>query len=365
MNAPESAPESSLDALRARQSTLPFITAHVPAVQGELKQSPEDFVVEELPAYLPAGAGEHLYLWVEKRGVNTQDAARALARALDTRPENVGWAGLKDRHAVTRQWMSFQCPKTPTTESLELPGIRVLEVARHNNKLRTGHLRGNRFQIRLAKVPAHQDEQVKACLAHLEQVGLPAYFGGQRFGYGGKNLNAAYAWIVDGGRAPQKPFLRKLFVSTLQSALFNVWLAERIEADELTRAIAGDLLRKEDSGGVFNCDEPEADTARILNWEISVTGPMFGSRMRAPHTDALAREQALLARFGVTDAHLARVERAGEGTRRPARVRPEQVQMSRVDEDLCLDFTLPRGAYATELVSEIFKIRDFAGGEED
>lgn len=359
------APQDALEALRARQSSLPFITAHVPAVQGELKQSPEDFVVEELPAYLPAGTGEHLYLWVEKRNVNTQDAARSLARTLDTRPENVGWAGLKDRHAVTRQWISFQCPKTPTPESFDLEGIRVLEVARHNNKLRTGHLRGNRFQLRLANVPEEQDVHVTAALDELQRVGLPTYFGGQRFGYGGKNLNAAYAWIVGGERAPQKPFLRKLFVSTLQSALFNIWLAERIEARELTSAIAGDILRKEESGGLFNCDDPQTDTPRVESWEISVTGPMFGSRMRAPHTEALAREQALLEHFGVTEAHLTRVERAGEGTRRPARVRPEQVSMVRVGSDLSLDFTLPRGAYATELVSEIFKIRDFAAGEED
>ncbi|MFT3921950.1 MAG: tRNA pseudouridine(13) synthase TruD [Myxococcales bacterium] len=330
--------ESSLEQLRQRQTTLPFVTAHVPAVTGVLKQTPEDFEVEEIPAYLPSGEGEHLYLWIEKRELNTPDAARHLARALQTRPENAGWAGLKDRRAVTRQWISFQCPTTPTPESLDVPGVRVLSVSRHANKLRTGHLRGNRFRLRLAGVPDGQERHVEEALAHLQQVGLPAYFGTQRFGFGGKNLTNAYAWIVGGERAPQKPFLRKLFVSALQGALFNAWLGDRIENKTFGSALLGDLMRKEDTGGIFLCEDPATDGARIERWEISPTGPMFGARMKAPTGDALARENEQLARYGVTMEHLSRVERFGEGTRRPARVRPDQVSTERAGADLVLEF---------------------------
>lgn len=349
-----------LEALLARQAALPFISAHIPAIRGTLKRAPEDFVVEELPAYLPSGEGEHLYLWVEKRGLNTQDAARALARALETRVENAGWAGLKDRNAVTRQWMSFHCKHTPEAASLEVPGLRVLTVSRHGNKLRTGHLKGNRFWLRLADVPDEHDAHAEQALAHLTQVGLPAYFGGQRFGHQGKNVRAAWAWIVQGGRPPQKPFMRKLLVSALQSALFNAWLGERLEAGLLTQALVGDVLRKEDTGGLFLCEDPETDTARMERWEISATGPMFGARMKAPTSAALLAEQAVLARYGVTLEHFVRVERSGEGTRRPARVRPEQVRLQRDGTDLLLEFSLPPGAYATEIVSELVKRRDLA-----
>ena len=165
-------------------------------------------------------------------------------------------------------------------------------------------------------------------------------------------------------RPPQKPFLRKLFVSALQGALFNAWLGERIENKTFASAIAGDLMRKEDTGGIFLCEDPGVDTERVQRWEISPTGPMFGARMKAPVGDALVRESEQLARFGVTMEHLARVERFGEGTRRPARVRPDQVSMERAGPDLVLEFGLPRGAYATELVSELLKTRDLSLGEE-
>ncbi len=357
-------PPALLEQLEARQAALPFITTDVPAIQGVLKQTPEDFEVEEVPAYLPSGQGEHLYLWIEKRELNTPDAARNLARALETRPENAGWAGLKDRRAVTRQWLSFQCPSTPVPESFDVPGVRVLAVSRHGNKLRTGHLRGNRFRLTLRAVPEGQEVLAERALNLLQEVGLPAYFGTQRFGFGGKNLINAYEWIVGHGRPPQKPFLRKLFVSALQGALFNAWLGERIENKTFTSAIPGDLMRKEDTGGIFLCEEPDVDTERMRRWEISPTGPMFGARMKAPVGDALIRESELRTRFGVTMEHLSRVERFGEGTRRPARVRPEQISMKRAGPDLVLEFGLPRGAYATELVSELLKTRDLSLGEE-
>lgn len=343
-------------------TALPFLSADIPAVAGRIKSTPEDFVVEELPAYVPSGEGEHLYLWIEKRGLNTVDAARALATALDTPFAEVGWAGLKDRHAVTRQWLSFHCTQTPSPEALTLlvEGVRVLESTRHLNKLRTGHLRGNRFSLRLCEVPEGHEVQAQACLARLQERGLPNYYGSQRFGHGGRNLISGYGMVVQGERAPGKPFLRKLFMSALQSALFNVWLATRLERELFDRVLEGDVLRKEDTGGLFLCSDPTTDHERSERWEISITGPMFGSRMKSPEAAALTLETELLERWGIDAACLKRAEKYGEGTRRPARVRPEAVHCERIQDDLLLSFELPKGAYATVLVEELTKTRGLA-----
>ncbi|HEY6881937.1 MAG TPA: tRNA pseudouridine(13) synthase TruD [Polyangiales bacterium] len=345
-------------------AALPRISEDVPPVSGELKRQPEDFVVEEVPAYLPSGQGEHLFLWVEKRGLNTQDVVTQLCAALGADRDGAGYAGLKDKHAVTRQWLSFHTPNTPRLEDLALEGVRVLEIGRHGNKLRTGHLKGNRFTIRLADVPLEHDAHVEAALARIAAYGLPNYYGPQRFGREGRNFFDAFRWIVEGGRAPGKPFLRKLFVSTLQSALFNVWLGERIGSGTLATAVSGDVMRKEDTGGLFVSSDPTCDGPRVANWEISATGPMFGAKMRAAEADALASEDALLARFGVTPEHLARVARSGEGTRRPARVRVSDVAWQREGADLVLSFTLPKGSYATVLIGELTKARALTLGDD-
>jgi tRNA pseudouridine13 synthase len=355
----------SAEALRDLQlSRLPFITPHIAAVSGRIKREPEDFEVEELPAYLPSGSGEHLYLWIEKRGRNTHDAARALAERLGAKLDDAGWAGLKDKHAVTRQWLSFHCPQTPEPAALELEGVRVLSVSRHANKLRTGHLRGNRFRLRLAEVEPGAEARIGEVLAHLESRGLPHYFGSQRFGHGGKNVPAAHAWLVEGRKAPDKPFLRKLFASALQAALFNAVLAERIERGLLGTALDGDVMRKEDTGGLFVSAEPDLDQARVDSWEISPTGPMFGPSMRAPERAALALETELCARWHLDPACFARARKLAEGTRRPLRVRPEQVRVERDGPDVVLQFALPRGAYATTLVAEITKSRDVTLAED-
>ncbi len=358
------APGSGLDALRARLASLPWITADVPPVAGELKRTPEDFVVEELPAYLPSGQGEHLYLWVEKRDLNTQEAVSRLAQALGARADGAGYAGLKDRRAVTRQWLSFHHAGTPRAGELELERLRVLAISRHQNKLRAGHLRGNRFTLRLADVPPQHDHHARDVLDRLSEAGLPNYYGAQRFGHEGKNLAAAFAWVVEGTRAPRDPFLRKLFVSALQAALFNVWLAERIERGAYLRAERGDILRKEDTGGLFTCQDPDLDTARLRRWEISATGPMFGARMRASEHEALAHEAALLSRHGITSDHLVRVQKYGEGTRRPARARLLGAEIRRDAADLVLSFDLPKGSYATVVLAELTKQRTLTLGED-
>jgi tRNA pseudouridine13 synthase len=352
VNAPLNAP---VEALRAHLASLPFATADLAPVAGQLKRAPEDFEVEELPAYLPTGEGEHLYLWVEKRERTTKDAVRALCDLLGARSEEAGFAGLKDRHAITRQWISVHTKTTPEAGALEAEGVRVLQVSRHANKLRTGHLRGNRFRLKLADVAPEDDARVQKVLDRLIAQGVPNYFGVQRFGYEGKNIASAWAWLVEDRRAPREPFLRKMFASSLQSALFNAWLGVRIERGLLAQAVDGDVMRKEETGGVFVTAEPVTDQARVDSWEISPTGPMFGPSMRSPERAALELEQEVLSRWQVDPVCFERARKLAEGTRRPARARPEAVTMAREGSDLCLDFQLPRGAYATTLVAEITK----------
>jgi tRNA pseudouridine13 synthase len=353
------------DALRDLQlSGLPFATPQLAGVRARIKREPEDFLVEELPAYLPSGSGEHLYLWIEKRGRNTHDVARALAEQLGAKLDDAGWAGLKDKNAVTRQWLSFHCASTPEAAALELEGVRVLEVSRHANKLRTGHLRGNRFRLRLTDVEPGAEARIAEVLEQLRTHGLPHYFGSQRFGFGGKNVPAAHAWLVEGKKAPDKPFLRKLFASALQAALFNAALAERIERGLMGTALDGDVMRKEDTGGLFVSADPAIDQPRVTSWEISPTGPMFGPSMRAPERAALAMETELCARWHIDPACFARAKKLAEGTRRALRIRPDALRVERAGEDVVLEFELPRGAYATTLVAEITKTRDVTLAED-
>lgn len=331
---------------------LPYVTSG-PPIAARLRALPSDFVVDEVPAYLPSGEGDHLYVRFEKTGLDTPEAVRRIARAANADPREAGWAGLKDRHAVTTQWASLLRGDAAALETAELEGVRILEVGRHRNKLRTGHLKANRFRLLLRDAPAEALPQVDETLAVLTERGLPNHFGEQRFGR--DNLAAARRWLVEGGAAPRKPFERKLLVSVAQSAMFNALLAERVTQGTYDRVLPGDLARKEDTGGLFVTDAGPEDAARAPRFEITATGPMFGAEMRWPEGDVAARELAELEAFGLRREDLARFRKAGAGTRRPYRVRLSHAAAEARPEGLELDFVLPAGAYATVLTREILK----------
>jgi tRNA pseudouridine13 synthase len=324
-----------------------------PRARGRVREAPEDFRVEEIPAYPPIGAGEHCFVRFEKTGLTTPEAVARIARALGADPRGTGFAGLKDRHAVTVQWASFAGADPAGALGLgeSIPGVRILEAARSSSKLRTGHLHGNRFALRLHVEGDHA--RVGALVDEVARRGFPNYFGAQRFGAGGRNLERARRWLVLAGPPPRERFDRKLLVSALQSALFNGVAAARVRDDLLDHAIAGDVLRKEDTGGLFTTADLAEAERRVQAWEVSPTGPMFGERMRWPEADALAREEAALAEAGMTRAHLAAFARFGAGTRRALRVRPANVAIAQESDALVLRFDLPSGAYATVLLREI------------
>jgi tRNA pseudouridine13 synthase len=330
-------------------------TADLPGAGGAAKITPEDFEVEELPAYLPSGEGPHTFLWVEKRGRETREVVRALARALSVPEPEVGTAGQKDRQALTRQWFSVPGADPAKALAVEGDGFRVLEARRHGNKLRVGHLTGNRFRILLRGVPDGGLERARAVAAALAVRGLPNFYGAQRFGRSGDNAEVGAALLrgEPDRRIPRDRTTRRLLVSAFQSDVFNRVLAHRMQEGSWDRPEVGDVLEKLASGGRFLCEAPDVDLPRVQGFECSVTGPMPGHRVRpAPQGRPAQLEAELLAASGVTPEHLQR-SRDAEGTRRALRI-PVRVDVEPAGpEVLRLAFELPAGSYATVVLGEI------------
>lgn len=332
---------------------------------GQLRVAPEDFVVDEVPAYPPSGDGDHLFVHLEKRDLTTPEAARRLADALGVDVRQAGWAGLKDRHGVTRQWMSFAGATRQAALDLgeSVEGLRVLGADHHRHKLRTGHLRANHFTIRLRDAPRDRLTDARAVLDRLVAEGLPNYFGEQRFGRDGRTLEDAQRWIVAGGRPPRDRFRRKLLASAFQSALFNAVVARRLDHGLLGRCLRGDVLRKETSGGLFVAVDPTVEDRRLAAWELSPTGPLPGPKMTRPADEAAEFEAGVAEALGLPPdggdgghaALWARLGRAAPGTRRAVRVRPTEASVSGDEAGLVFAFTLPSGSYATVLLREVTK----------
>lgn len=337
---------------------LPYLTGELPGIGGVLRAHDQDFVVDEEPAYPPSGTGDHTFVRIEKTGLTTPHAVQAIARALGVSERDVGVAGMKDRHAVTTQWLSLPPPTTPEAAlALVVEHVRVLEAARHPHKLRTGHLRGNRFRIRVGGVQPGAADRARAILARLaEPPGAPNWFGEQRFGRAGDNAARGRALVTGDAKPGRDRKLNRLLVSAFQSELFNAWLVARL-ADGLYRtAIAGDILHKT-TGGMFSCDDPATDTARLVAGELVPTGPMFGDRMRQPPDATLAatREAAILDGAGLSHDAFAKVSAIAEGTRREAAIAVTDVAVTEARQTVELVFRLPAGAYATAVMREIMK----------
>lgn len=316
-----------------------------------IRVSPEDFRVVEEPLYAASGEGKHTFLFVEKTGRTTEQVARELARASRVHARDVGYAGRKDRHAVTRQWFSLEGVDPEEALAFELEGARVLEAARHENKLRTGHLFRNHFEIIV-----RSDSEIDAApiLARAETIatrGMPNRFGDQRFGRDGDNAEQARA-LLAGGRPPRDRRAARFLISALQSEVFNAVLEER--ADGYDSVVLGDVARVEESGGLFWVDDPVVDAERASRFEISATGPIFGKKMRVPRDDAAAIEEAVFDRLGIPAAGELRLPRGikASGTRRPLRVRPEGLEVETIDDGMALRIAcaLPTGAYVTVLL---------------
>jgi tRNA pseudouridine13 synthase len=344
----------------------PLLTADLPGIGGRIKVAPEDFDVEEIPAYEPCGSGEFLYLWLEKRGLGAEHFTRQIAHRLGVAVGQVGTAGLKDRHAVTRQWVSVPVSAEVHLPRLEGDGIGILRVSRHGNKLRPGHLRGNRFRVVIREVARDVDvpNAVAAVLQRLREQGLPNFYGPQRFGHDGETLHLGLALLHDRppplsatGRRPnlRHPFLRKLALSAVQSALFNQYLSRRMTDGLLRRVLAGDVMAKWPLGGMFTAQDVAAEQARLDRREIVSAGPMFGKKTFPAQLEAAAREEKLLAEADISPASFGRFGKLVLGSRRHNLVYLDDLRAELQLEKLQLTFTLPAGSYATVLLREFMK----------
>jgi tRNA pseudouridine13 synthase len=325
-----------------------------PSVGFRIRTTPEDFRVVEEPLYETTGEGDHTFLWVEKRGRTTEQVARDLSRVSGVSQRDIGYAGRKDRHAVTRQWFSLEGVEPERTLDYEIEGAQVLEANRHPHKIKTGHLRANRFEIRMrGDVAVRTDDLAKRVDSILER-GMPNRYGDQRFGRQGDNAVQARK-MLDDPRPPRDRRAARFLVSALQSEVFNAVLEARIDAFD--DVLLGDVARVEESGGLFWVDDLEREKPRAKSFEISATGPIFGSKMRAPRDEAAALEHEVYGRFGLPDLGTLKWPRGirARGTRRPLRVRPEGLSLEPLENgtDLILRCTMPPGAYVTVLMESL------------
>ena len=344
---------------------LPYVTNNLQGVGGELRTCPEDFQVYEVPAYAPTGEGEHVFIYLEKCELTTLDVVAAFAQALGVKSRDIGYAGLKDKNAVTRQWFSLPPPCSPKMASgVNIPGVRVLETLRHPHKLRTGHLRGNRFDLVLRNTcfeEAKAAEMAKDCLEQLALApGSPNWYGQQRFGRNQQNATIGREILM--GCANER-FLKdkrkkRLFVSAFQSFLFNEALRRRLDDGCFRQVLEGDVLKKVDSGGMFGCSGAAVDQLRLENGEVVATGPIYGYRMKGPEpgTFVWQQEEALLAEHQLTRESFRIVGKLGVGTRRPFAIRVENTAVAPIGRRaIQVGFELPKGAFATVVMRELMK----------
>ena len=337
----------------------PYLTPELPGVGGRIKVEPADFEVEEVPAYEPSGTGDHLYLWIEKSDMGAEYFARQVARRLNLPTGEVGTAGLKDRRAVTRQWVSVPGSCEPHLTQLHGDGIRVLTVSRHSNKLKPGHLKGNRFRILVREATAADVEPI---LNRVRELGLPNFYGPQRFGRDGETAGLGMSMLKGEPTKVRSPFLRKLALSAAQSLLFNDYLARRM-ADGLFRTVvAGDVMAKWPVGGMFTAADVPTEQRRFDARETVTAGPMFGRKTFPAHAEAAEREAAVLEAAGLARASFEGFGKLVMGTRRHNLVYLDDVSATREADGLRLTFTLPAGSYATVLLREVMKA-DVVGEE--
>ena len=328
-----------------------------PSVTGTIRKEPEDFQVEEISAYLPSGKGSHLFLHIEKRNRTTDEVIRALAKHLRLKTGQIGCAGLKDRAALTRQWLSIPAEAREGLDNFRLEGATILRSDLHTNKLKTGHLKGNRFRIRIRDLGSKGGDEIARRCTILSEKGVPNYFGPQRFGRDGQN-EAAGRELLAGGKGRHDRRTLRLLLSAVQSGLFNDVLALRLSGSMFHQALAGDVMIKTDTGGRFICEDPEREQPRMDAKEIHPSGPIFGPKMKAAGGEPGEMEQEILRASGLEEASFARFPKLTRGTRRPLRLMPEELKAEVLEDSVLLSFTLVAGGYATSILRELV---DFAG----
>ncbi|NND58655.1 MAG: tRNA pseudouridine(13) synthase TruD [Gammaproteobacteria bacterium] len=325
---------------------------------GVLRAFPADFRVDEQLGFELSGDGEHLYLHIEKTGANSEWVAVALGRAAGIRRRDVGYAGRKDRQAVTRQWFSLWLPHGLATDPADwnIEGVRLLAQRWHSRKLRTGALSGNRFEIVLRELAGHDESFAERC-ASLGSQGVPNYFGQQRFGRDGRNLELARAMFAGQRRVRRNQ--RSMALSAARALIFNEVLAVRVEAGTWTTPQPGDCLNLAGSQSWFLYDGTDTSVLqRHAEGDLHVTGPLWGRGNQPTGLAVAAAEQEVASRFADLCSGL---EKAGlKQERRALRVIPANCQFQLQDDILTIAFDLPPGCFATTVIANLVRYRDAA-----
>lgn len=347
----------------AIEVALPYFTARLPGIGGVLRAEPEHFIVEEVGLYDAAGDGQHLYVNLTKTGLTTKEVQSHLAKLFGLDRQEVGYAGLKDKAARTTQTFSLSVGRQPAAFADEAAkrieaelAVKVNWAQFHRNKLRIGHLLGNRFEITVidCKVaPEEAQQRCDAIVAEIRRRGLPNYFGVQRLGRHGANVQQGLA-ILLGERLRGDKWLRRFLISSYQSHLCNCYLVRRLELDAFDRLLPGDVAKKTATGGMFDVQDVDAEQPRYAAHEINFTAPLYGARMWKAKNEAGRLEEEVLAASPVTVAHFeqARID----GARRSGRLLVPDLTVKVNGAQVVAQFTLPKGAFATVVMREFMKV---------
>ncbi|MEL6115523.1 tRNA pseudouridine(13) synthase TruD [Photobacterium sp. SP02] len=324
-----------------------------PVCQGRSKVRPEDFIVKEQLGFDFTGSGEHFMVKIRKTGENTKYVVNELAKACGVKSRDVSWAGLKDRHAVTEQWLSVHLPGKPdpdlTPFVAEHPGVEVLATDRHDKKLRPGDLAGNHFELRLTELDNPQD--LDARLVKIQQQGVPNYFGAQRFGHDGNNVVKARAWGNDEFRVRDKS-KRSFYLSAARSWLFNLVLSQRIADGKADTLLAGDCVQQQgrEDWQLVEQITPEWQ-AQVAAGEWLITAPVTGDNALPSQGEAAAFEMAVIEQEPLL-LKLIRDNRMRH-ERRALMLRPADMHWQLHADQLEVQFSLPAGCFATAVLREL------------
>ncbi len=327
-------------------------------VNAEIRSVPEDFVVDEELGFSPTAEGEHAFLHIQKRGRNTEDVARALARHAAVPRKAVSYAGLKDRNAVTTQYFSVHLPGIDDPDWLDMgdSSLEFLSITRHRKKIKRGALQGNGFRLQLREFNGNK-EQTEQRLTQIKRNGVPNYFTAQRFGHNANNLYCVDEMLVNGKRVKDR-FKRNIYFSAARSWLFNLVLAERIRCNNWNKAIRGDSMMLSGSRSCFHIDAIDEEIRkRVDELDISPTGPLWGRGSSMLTAEAAEIEAASLSDWKSWKEGL---EKAGQQmARRSLRMPVTDLSWRWVEENqLELKFSLLPGCYATAVLRELGKFTE-------
>mgnify|MGYP005994078241 CR=1 FL=1 len=340
----------------SEQTELAFLHSK-PTATGDLRTEYEDFKVFEMLPFAPTGEGEHLFIHIRKTGANTLFVAKQLEKYFKVKSMHVGYAGLKDRNAVTEQFFGIHLPGKQEYDlsDLKIEGVEILSIQRHNKKLKTGALLGNRFEITLRNVSDVEDVQQR--WQKVVEQGVPNYFGEQRFGRDGHNIDAALAMFA--GKKVKDKKKRSFYLSAARSYLFNKIVEQRIEQGLFAKPLAGDVFMLNGSRSIFSGEEINDEIlARLKSNNISITAPMWGAGELLTEDDAKQLELDFAKQHQQLCDGL--VEFGLKQERRRMQLTIDAPKFSHSGNTVTLSFFLPAGCFATTILREVIDYKDIA-----